>query len=344
MSTAETMAANAAAIIKQFSGADAPLTDLDATVRAVEGVKTVKFAWHPWLPLANLGADGFRFNVPYAVLERLQPIALPVFPYAQIKPRSAAQPFSLASVNGAGQGIPAASVGSQIEQALQYPSESGEYLLIAYKQFGMVMLESLTAHGEEELQQSYVLYAAALSGAPELTLEEFPEYLTSAAPELLERAQAQGVEINGAKFSLGAGAQKRGEELLTEIGAGIAQAHDRALNGNDGILPTTKKLLNIAANGGTNGKTHLDNLDVWLLKQFPSFRMDTDVERAQQALMSGLQQGAQAGADTNAALMALVQQNQQMLQLLMAERQQQTPPQKAGKAGASPQPPPAANQ
>src|SRR5688500_15851139 len=80
---------NIADVMRDLGGPSLALPDLSETIRQVETVKTVKFAFHPWYPLANFGSDGFRFNVPYPVLQRLELIPLAVFQYARIIPKPA---------------------------------------------------------------------------------------------------------------------------------------------------------------------------------------------------------------------------------------------------------------
>lgn len=320
-------------IIKTYGGPNVPMTDLVETIKAAEDVKTVKFAWHPWMPIPNIGAEGFKFNVAYPVLDRLRPIPLPVFPYPHVKPRSSAQAFALLGATLA-EAIPSAGSRAHIEQRYQMPSTSMEYLKTAYRRFGMTGLESMTATDERELLSSFVLYEAVMGVArdeeeaeagrlPEgLVLEDYPAWLAGGAPRALSLAMAKGVTLDGRQFKLDSGMRARAQKLINEILAGVNQAHEMALNASDGLLPNTKKLLNITANHGQGGKNHLDALDEWLLKQFPSFRMDTDVERAQAALKETFQHSAQAAGANSDAILLIAQQNQAILNELVESRKQ----------------------
>lgn len=351
-----------ASTLKDFSGA--PLADLEETVREVESVKTVRFAWHAWLPHNNLGSDGFRFNVQYAWLDRLVPIPLPVFPYPEILGRSSSAFALLGNIGNLdatlAEGVPSAGSQAKRKQKLQTPAESMLALHTAYGKYGMVELKSLLAADEREQATSFTLYEAVMGAArgeaeldagrrpANLLLEDFPVWLREGARRALKHAFSKGsVDVpvyaqdkSGGKprivryasrpFEESIGISDRAERLIDEVGISIAQAHEMALSPSIGILPRTREALNITTNRGQGGKTHLDNVDIWLLEQFPSFNMDTDVERARRAMQDTLESNAQSTGETNAVLAQIAQQNQQQSQQFMefmrtvAEGQRQT--------------------
>lgn len=347
MTTATATRENISDVMKQF-GQHGSMPDLTETVRQVESVKSVKFAFHPWLPIPNFGSDGFRFNIPYAVLERLQLIPLAVFPYPRFTPRAGQFALSMATLTEA---VPAMGSQSKVETLMQMPSVSMRDLYTAYSKVGMVELQSLAAHDEAQLSESFILFHAVMGFARtdehgnelqqdleagrrsiHYTLEDLlkpsPDlmdarvsrslsWLENGAPRAL-RASLKGVKIKGQIYTIAQSQISKGEKLIEEIKTSVYRAHQAALNPSDGILPRTKELLNITANKGQGGKTHLDNQDSWLLSEYPSFRMDTDVERAQKAMQGAIEAGNQSSDDFKTGVLAMMQQQQEM----MAQQQQ----------------------
>lgn len=308
-------------VMKDFGGPNLSLPDLSETIRQVETVKTVKFAFHPWIPLSNFGSDGFRFNIPYPVLERLALIPLAVFPYPRILPKPSGQ-FALMGATLT-EAVPSMSSQSVVKTEHQMPSVSMRELHTAYGKYGMVELVSLEAHDENELSQSFILYEAVMGVAGDekeaeesgrrpagLVLEDFPDWLGRDAQRALRYAEKNGVSIRDREYKLARRSDGRGEKLIAEIGHSISRADEVARNPSDGILPRTKELLNITANKGVGGKTHLDRLDEWLLKQYPSFEMDTDIARAQNAMQNAIEAGNNSGDNFKTGMMAILQQQQ----------------------------------
>ncbi len=339
---------NISDVMQQF-GQNGSLPDLRETVRQVESIKSVRFAFHPWLPIPNFGSDGFRFNIPYPVLERLQLIPLAVFPYPRITPRANGQfALGMATLTEA---VPAMGSQSKVETLMQMPATSMRDLYTAYSRFGMVELTSLLSQDEEELSESFILFHAVMGlartnddgselqedlEAGRRSVNYTLEHLLKPSPDLMDprassslswldngahlalRASLKGVTIKGQRYAIAQSQIARGEKLIEEIKQSVYRAHQAALNPSDGILPRTKELLNITANKGQGGKTHLDNQDSWLLSEYPSFRMDTDVERAQKAMQGAIEAGNQSGDEFKNGVMAMMQQQQQM----MAQQQQ----------------------
>lgn len=334
---------NISEVMKQF-GQHGSLPDLTETVRQVESVKSVKFAFHPWLPISNFGSDGFRFNIPYPVLERLTLIPLAVFPYPKITPRANGQfALGMATLTEA---VPAMGSQSKVETLMQMPSVSMRDLYTAYSKFGMVELQTLASHDEAELSENFILFHAVMglagTDANGNELEEdlkagrrsinyTLEDLLKPSPDLMDprvssnfswldngahhalRTALKGVTIKGQRYAIAQSQIAKGERLIEEIKTSVYRAHQAALNPSDGILPRTKELLNITANKGQGGKTHLDNQDSWLLSEYPSFRMDTDVERAQRAMQGAIEAGNQSGDEFKSGVLAMMQQQQQMM-------------------------------
>jgi len=314
-------------VMKNLGGPGLSLPDLTATIRQVETVKTVKFAFHPWYPLANFGSDGFRFNIPYPVLERLELIPLTVFQYPRILPKPNGQ-FALMGATLT-EAVPSMSSQSVVRTENQMPSVSMRELHTAYAKYGMVELVSLEARDEIELSQSFILYEAVMGVArdekeaeesgrrpPGLVLEDFPAWLDTNGPRALQYALKNGVTIRDRQYQVAPTGQVAGLKLIDEIRASIGRAEEAALSPSDGILPRTREQLNITANKGVGGKTHLDNLDRWCMEQWPSFEMDTEVSRAQKAMQGAIEAGNNSGDDFKTGVMAILQQQQKTMDML----------------------------
>jgi hypothetical protein len=302
-------------VLREY-GSEGAIPDLASTMKRVETVNTVKFVFHPWMPINNIGGDTFSFNVHYAVLERLKLIPIPVFDYARIVPIG--RGFAIASaVTGEFGAIPSRNQ-VRVETLMQMPSTSVEALRTAYSKFGLVELASLESHDVQGARASFTLFANVFREAaseadldrgfrpPGLTLEGYPAWLDHYAPRVLV-ALASQVET----FDM-----PRAEQLVAELRESFRLAEEAALSPSTGILPKTKELLNITANGGSGGKTHLDDADNWLLKQYPSFEMDTDVERARAAMQRAIESGNQGQKDLTATMVEMMGQQQQTLDLL----------------------------
>ena len=305
---------NMADALRELSGPDAIIPDLSSTIKRVESVNTVRFVFHPWLPINNLGADGFALNVHYLVLDRLKLIPITVFDYTRIINKRSG--FSLmSSIVGDIGGIPGRGQ-VELETVMQMPATSIDYLRTAHGAKGLVELESLISANPEELHYSYGLYHSIFREAqndedlkrghrpPGLVLEDFPRWLDKDASRLLFDMQGENVE--------------KGAKLISEIRKSIDLAFEAALSPSVGILPKTKEGLNITANRGTGGKTHLDAQDEWLLKQFPSFEMDTDVERARMAMQTAIEAGNAGQQNVTKVMVELMAQQQ----AAMAQQQQ----------------------
>jgi hypothetical protein len=303
---------NIADTLRELSEPGSVIPDLSSTIKRVESVNTVKFIFHPWIPIENLGPDGFAFNVHYARLERLKLIPIPVFDYARIINKTSS--FSLMSaILGEIGAIPGRGQ-VHIETLMQMPTTSIEALGTAHGRHGLIELKSMESHDEGGLRHSFGIFDAVFREAknpaeveegyrpPGLLLEQFPRWLDDGAPRLLGGLSKETVET--------------GLLLISELRQSLRLAEEAALSPSIGILPRTKELLNITANRGTGGKTHLDAVDEWLLKQYPSFEMDTDVERARHAMQTAIEAGNAGQQVTTQLLAGLMERQQQTLDLL----------------------------
>lgn len=336
----------------------APAADFEETLREIEAVKAVRFAWHPWMPLNNIGGDSFQFGVNLPVLGRLEPIPLLTVTRPEIlgpKPGLTLTGRTYfvgsdSSLEESATGFGGAAVGGKganVRQFRQTPENTLADLLNAFNHFGMTALASLDAADERELELSFSLYETVMGEAHDeaeeeagrrpagLLLEDFPRWLDRGAPRAVERAYSNGIvrmvaDVRDGKvvgyvpkrYAAPKVQERRIEQLISEIRAGIMRAEATAIGPENGILVRTRKLIQNAKNN-LEGKGHFDGQDLWLMEQYPSFPMDTDVERASNAVQEAVETGAKANAETTAALLAVVQQNQQFMQM-MAQQQAET--------------------
>ncbi len=333
------------------------VADLEETLREVETIKAVRFCLHAWMPFPNFGPDGFRFNVHYPELPRLEPIVLPTVTRPEIKGPAPRGGFGLLGNIGTWRGsdttsgrgeddfspgfggnIPAGQ-GAQVEQVYQRPAESVYNLLTAFGGYGLVELKSM-ASDEGGLELSFLLFEAVMGEARSeeeldagrrpagLVLEDFPGWLSRGAPDAFRYAAARKkvsrmVRLRDGRFELREfpfratpDEEARAEALISAVAASVKQATTRALNPDNGVLPKTRRLMQVGKNGGVEGKHHHDTLDLFLMGQFPSFPMDTDVDRAQTAVREAVVAGGE-----NAAAVAEALRRQAEVQEMIARNQ-----------------------
>lgn len=299
--------------------------------RLAETMQTVAFCFHPGMDIPNIGRQGFNFNVPYPALRRMEPILLHVFPAARIKPRTTGVGFIGATASSGiadergfeyGGAVPAGGAGKHIERYNQMPSVSANYLVTAHKQRGMVRLDSMTSQGDEELNLHVALFDAVFrtpflkdKRAVDVELEHWPAFIDQVAGKLLGRF----LKRDGLPEDF----EDRGRQLIREVGKSVEGLRSYALNPSTGVLPTTKKEMEVAAKTG-QGKFFLNDEDQFLLKQFPSFKMDSEVERAQAAMRQTLEHNGQNSSDNTAALLKLAEQAQEANRISAAALAQNT--------------------
>lgn len=297
--------------------------ELANTARTAESQDMVRFVFNPWFPIPNSALSGFGFGVRHYILKRMCLIPIKLWKVPVIMPRSGA--FGIGAVTTAG-AFPAGGVGSRVEQRLQYPRESIDNLINAYgaesaNNVGMVELRSLAADKDHDKFESALLFRAVMETALEpgllpgckVILEDFPKFLRTEAPLLLRQAFDEGVDFEGQNRQLSNKTRKRGELLLPELDASVAAATRRALDEGTGILPKTKSDLIAAGKGMSEVKRMPDKLDEWLLREFPSYSLDTDVERATRANRSVTDAIRATGEENNLTMRELMEMNRQTL-------------------------------
>lgn len=296
--------------------------------RQEESLDSVMFAFNPWQIIPNVDLKGFRFGVHHVVLPRMSLIPLVTWKNPEFIPRT--QGFALAVVTPSGS-FPGGNVGSKIETRLQFPSKSAQILLEAYgddgaNDIGFRVLRSLTADSDTGKIESVLLFRALMETAldsdvapgSQWLLEHLPTFLRDVAPLLLKRAIVDGVDVQGRAVKLPTRSRAKGERLLAELQSAIAGAHRRALDQNTGILPFTKSELIASGKGLKERKALPDKLDEWLLTQFPSFSLDTDVERAMRANQGVTNAIRESGQENATTLRDLLDMQRQTLDQLAA--------------------------
>ena len=296
---------------------------LQETARTTESLDTVRFVLNPWTPILNYSLSGFGFGVQIPVLERMDLIPIRTWKTPRIMPRTS--PFAL-GVSPTGGVFPAGSVGSIVDRVLQFPAESVDLLVSNYgpnapNNIGMVELASLASTEDRDKYEAVLLFKAVMKTpfdegslrGVDICLEDMPRFLTHHAPALLKRAVQEG--IDGYRLKTW---QKRGELMIEHIGRAVAEATRVALDSTTGILPRTKEDLIASSKGMKDRKVLPDRLDEWLLTQFPSYSLDTDVERATRAnasVTNAIRATGEAQAVTTQSMIEMMQQTFEQLRV-----------------------------
>jgi hypothetical protein len=158
-----------------------------------------------------------------------------------------------------------------------------------------------------------------------ICLELLPEFLAGEAQQLLIQVLKDGFDVGKAgepkvlKFAQPARARQRGLRMIESIASAVNSATFRAKDENTGILPKTKADLIAAGKGMRDVKVLADHLDNFLLEQFPSYSLDTDVERATRANASVTNAIREKASDDNLTMRELLDlQRQTLAQLSQA--------------------------
>jgi hypothetical protein len=302
-----------------------------------ETMETVRFVHHFWSDIPNVQLAGYNFGVQHYVLPRMTPIPLRVWPTPVIMPRGRGMVFSSFTSEGA---FPSGGVGSKVSQRFQFPNESLQKLLQAYgkdspNDIGMIELSSLKAETDQQKLESILVYKAIMETTfddtglrgVDLPVERLLTWLDDGgvASKLLQRALNIGVTVKGAQDALPLSKQTapvKGRKLIEDLYASALRVEDRALNKNTGILEQTKGDLIGASKGQKDVKIKLDLRDEFLLSQFPSYSLDTDVERATRANRSVTDAIQESGKEATESMRVLIE-NQRHTTELLAQAQAQ---------------------
>lgn len=299
---------------------------LGRATRPVESLDSVLFAFNPWLPFVNFSLKGFGGGIQIPVLNRLELIPLRVWkqPDIQVRPGG----FTVGSINTSG-AFPSGSVGSKVTQRFQFPSESAKNLLAMYgsestSNIGMIVFRFLGGETDKEKLESILLFRAVMETpfdgqrrGCDLLLEELPKFLIEKAPGLLKDACRIGVALSDKEFAgLSPNAHELGETMIEDIQSSIAAATARATAETTGILSVSKREIIQASRGQKDVKLIADDLDNWLLEQFPSFRMDNDIERSMRATQGIADAINKSGQNQEMTMTQLIELNRLTLEQL----------------------------
>lgn len=310
---------NAGTLLKQLGGR---VTE-PAQERRVENTNVLKFAVHPWQDLDNRKTHGIRYGMSgeYAILRRMELLFLPTFRVPKLRPKN--NGFAIGSVTPFGVSA-GAGVGSDVESVLQYPSQTAAKLKKAYGDRGLVVLESLTAETDADKEESILLFEGVMKTSPAraegdeedppagvaVIMEDLPAWLEDVAPAMLEHALAEGVVVEGRRYTLKPSALDKGLAMIAELQGMIKAGNARAI----AVLKKTKKELAAAAKGVNDSKAIEDALDEFLKYQHPSFSFDTDVDRVGRAAIAARRAERGGGGVTDAMLGRLIEQNERLIE------------------------------
>lgn len=304
-----------------------------------EDPRTVRFVFNSWMNLLNINASGFKHGVRYLELQRMKALPIRTWPVAVFRPRPprGGGIFGLAALSNATEHLgggftPGADNTVRNRSRLQYPNESVSRLISAHggdnlNSVGLVELKSLAAIEDAEKVESILLFRAVmetpLDGATpgnERLLEHLPEFLATEARELLMRAITDGLQLKGTKFKFSKEAGAKGTSMIKDIGESVTFAHKRALSKKTGVLEVTKtQMAAWKAGDKVQGKINLDERDEFLLAQFPSYSMDTEVERAGRASAGVAAAIADSANSQNDVLMQMVKNQELMAQQIQQQ-------------------------
>jgi hypothetical protein len=205
------------------------------------------------------------------------------------------------------------------------PDQIIKELVVSYHQNGLTELPALKTNVDnrstEGVARSKKIYELVMSGLKETTLlQDMPKYFgfsvdgfptrngDKPATEIVSDALDKGtITADEAVIAL---------ELIGQLAGNLGHAIFLATNPNDGTLTRTRESMSKSKNGQLNEKTNYDNNDLWLMKQFPSFRMDTDVVQMAEAVSAAVKNNS---PNTQSAMQSEVQTNEM---LSMMERMQ----------------------
>jgi hypothetical protein len=280
-----------------------------------------RFVFHSWQNLPILGPDGALFHLDTRMLDvdnetsfkdndgiartaglgylkrlRLLPITTTQKPVINNKIGFAVSNVFLGSIGSDGQ---PEGIGSNMSGAMKtnvkgeyvYPDEKVGDMVYTFGKYGLVAIRSLTASDQDSINRCQQIFNIVMSGLSDKTLlEDMPEYFGEQSPYILDKRPYpfKFTAMDAVEKALQAGTLFPGDEraanaLVEEIKGSIMGAHSAALDSEAaGILAQTREGIQ------TGQKRGYDKCDQWLMGQFPSFPMDTELEKSQKQLMRAL--------------------------------------------------------
>lgn len=285
----------------------------------------IGYVFHAWLPLSVIGNDGAILGLDTRFWNPAEPFGSTHLPRLRLVPINAIQrpvidnKQGFAAVNmfvgeqgadgqpkGFGSGM-AGATKTNVKPEWIYPHQLLSDLVFTFNRWGLIALNNLRAQSAEEFERHQLIFDIVMSGLPKNTLlEDIPEYFGGVSAYLplkraahfertpfgqIEKAAAGGVQIYGADAKPAQISDREkiiAEQMVEQFAAAVAQSHTAALDAEmDGVLAKTRE-------GRQNGqKTSYDKCDQWLMKEFPSFPMDTELEKSNAQILKALSVGSE---------------------------------------------------
>jgi hypothetical protein len=285
-------------------GADGSLFNLDTKILDVDGENPVRVT--PDGPVTS-GGVGFLKRL------RLLPVSATQRPLiSNVVGFSASNAFlgSMdANAKPAGLGSMMGTTSkTNVRVEWSYPEEKIQAMAYTFGKYGLTGIQCLSANNAEQYLASQKIFNAVMAGIVseegrnQTLLEDMPEYFGErvsmylakkkparfpfTAPQIVERAtDPEGCSINGQVVRLSPEEAQVATALIAELIPSVNQTHVAALDvGSNGILAQTRKGLQ------NKQKLELDDCDQWLMAQFPSFPMDTQLEKSNAQLIRAIQE------------------------------------------------------
>lgn len=300
------------------------INDINNQQQAIQQLSQARFVVHFWQNLSILGADGPLFHLDtraldvdgdhlvdgengkvsggVAFLKRMRLIPVTSTQRAVI---NNLEGFSISNVyvgsvdaNGQprmGSGM-SGRTKTNVRGEWHYPAEKVADMQNTFGRYGLVgvSFEAFDAAGHAKAQK---VFTAVMAGCPDSTLlEDIPEYFGDTSPYLpMDKPKArfpftarQAVDKAIVDGTLVGDEIAMAERLLVELPPAAMQAHRAALDPEaSGILPGTKAGIEAGQKRG------YDRCDQWLMSQFPSYPMDTELDKSQRQLLRALDREVQ---------------------------------------------------
>lgn len=280
-------------------------------------------------PMVNLDTkridvdnDGLGGGIDHLKRLRLIPITTTTRPIINNVLGFAASPTLIGGTDQNGQaGLGHGLVGggrTNVKEEFSYPSEKIDDLLATFGKLGLIAVNNLSANDERSERRAQEIFAVIMSGLSDRTiLEDIPEYFSTrnfflenkrplgiekTAEKLLEEAANTGLQIPDKVVMIGDGKSVNigekpirltateytiGLKLIEEIQTSLAFAEVAAIGADThSTLPKTRE------GRQTGQKKSYDALDRWLMAQYPSFAMDTEIEKANNQMIRALENAA----------------------------------------------------
>lgn len=333
--------------------------EIDKANRQSQSLQTMMFVWHCWLDITNRTGTGNAGKLRYSTLPRTELIPLFAHPVYNITAGAGGFSYGgqmgdmKASEDGNlvhGFGTYAAGGKSVNTPRSMLAHESRIFIEKNYGEkgpgaAGCLVLESLTAEDDAAKVEAIMLYEGVMKNTRpigegensvrgvDVLIEDLPEWLRTEAPQMLDYILKNGVDyapgVIAEKIKLGiatghyrleATARAKGKAFIKDLLRNVTVAVRLAVDKQRGILSITKGEIQKAKSHMPDSKQRPDFRDEFLLEQFYSFSMDTDVERAQRAnqpLAASLERSAEV---SNMTTQAMLDHNRMLLEEMKAMR------------------------